>query len=99
LGVVRYSLPSRRDLESIRRYIAADNRDRAQALTRRIRARCRDLGALPTQGRLRDDAPFSFEVRSVAVYPYVVFYRIVPGGVQILRVIDGRRDLGTIFFE
>jgi plasmid stabilization system protein ParE len=54
---------------------------------------------MPTQGRIRDDAPFSFEVRSVAVYPYVVFYRIVPGGVQILRVIDGRRDLGTIFFE
>jgi hypothetical protein len=32
----------------------------------------------------------------IPVYPYVVFYRIALGNVpQVLRVIDGRRDLGT----
>jgi hypothetical protein len=34
------------------------------------------------------------------VTPYVVFYRIAPGNVpQVLRVVDGRRDLGTAFFS
>jgi integrase/plasmid stabilization system protein ParE len=80
--------------------IAADSGpERADSVIRRIRERCRLLEGAPAQGRVRDDAPIADEVRSVPVTPYVVFYRIAPGNVpQVLRVVDGRRDLGTAFF-
>jgi plasmid stabilization system protein ParE len=99
--LARYRLtgPARRDLTAIRRYIAADSSpERADSVIRRIRARCALLGIATAQGRVRDDAPIADEVRSVPEWPYVIFYRIAPGNVpQVLRVIDGRRDLGTAF--
>lgn len=100
--MARYRLtgPARRDLEAIRRYIAQDSPDRAAAVIKRIRDRCRLLEVAPVQGRVRDDGPpIAGEVRSVPAPPYVVFYRIAPGNVvQVLRVIDGRRDLTTVFW-
>jgi toxin ParE1/3/4 len=99
--LARYRLtgPARRDLAAIRRYIAQDSPDRADAVIKRIRDRCRLLEAAPAQGRVRDDGPpIAGEVRSVPVPPYVVFYRIAGNVVQVLRVVDGRRDLGTAFF-
>jgi toxin ParE1/3/4 len=36
-------------------------------------------------------------VRSMPVHPYVVFYRVRNEAVEIVRVIHGRRDIGTIF--
>jgi hypothetical protein len=38
-------------------------------------------------------------MRSVPVPPFVIFYRIAGNVVQVLRVIDGRPDLGTAFFS
>jgi plasmid stabilization system protein ParE len=99
--LARYRLtgPARRDLAAIRRYIAADSSpERADAVIRRIRDRCAALSFAPAQGRVRDDAPIADEVRSVSEWPYVIFYRVAPRNVpQVLRVIDGRRDLGTAF--
>jgi toxin ParE1/3/4 len=97
---VRITGPARRDLKAIRRYIATDSPDRAQAVVDRILDRCALLGVAPAQGRVRDDGPpIAGEVRSVPVPPYVVFYRIAGNVVQVLRVVDGRRDLGTAFFS
>jgi toxin ParE1/3/4 len=99
LARVRLARSARRDLRLIRSYIAADSPDRAAAMIDRILDRCALLGATPAQGRIREDLNVSFELRSVPVHPYVVSYRIVGEVVQVLRVIDGRRDLGTAFFS
>jgi plasmid stabilization system protein ParE len=78
----------------------ATSRKTADAVIKRIRDRCRLLEVAPAQGRVRDDGPpIAGEVRSVAVYPYVVFYRIAGNVVQVLRVVDGRRDLETAFLS
>jgi toxin ParE1/3/4 len=90
LARVRLTRSARRDLKLIRNYIAADNPNRATAMIDRILDRCSLLGASPAQGRIREDLDVSFELRSVPVYPYVVFYRTVDNVVQVLRVIDGR---------
>ena len=101
--MARYRLTprARRDLAAIRRYIAADSSpQRADAVIRRVRERCRLLEGAPGQGRIRDDAPLAEEVRSVPEWPYVIFYRIAPRNVpEVVRVLDGRRDLGTAFIS
>ena len=35
--------------------------------------------------------------RSIPVDPVVIVYRIAADAVEVVRVIDGRRDFGTIF--
>jgi plasmid stabilization system protein ParE len=93
LARVRLARSAWRDLKLIRHSIAADSPKRAAAMIGRILDRCVLLGATPAHGRIREEA------RSVPDHPYVVFYRIAGGVVQVLRVIDGRRDLGTAFFS
>ncbi len=45
-------------------------------------------------GRLRPElAP---GVRSFPVRKHVVFYRLVDGDVQVVRVLDGRRDIPAL---
>jgi hypothetical protein len=38
-------------------------------------------------------------MRSLAASPHVVFYRVVDGVPEIVRVLDGRQDIEDIFRE
>jgi plasmid stabilization system protein ParE len=51
--------------------------------------------ATPLLGRARDDLLAG--VRSIAVHPTVVFYRIGKETIQVVRVVDGRRNLAAVF--
>lgn len=46
-------------------------------------------------GRLRPD--IAQELRYFTVGKYLILYRAVPDGVQIVRVIHGARDLPNLF--
>jgi plasmid stabilization system protein ParE len=46
-------------------------------------------------GRARDDLLPG--VLSIVVHPTVVFYRVGRGTIDIVRVIDGRRNLAALF--
>ena len=50
------------------------------------------LLTMPQAGRLRHE--FRENLRSFAVENYVIFYVTVPRGIDIERVIHGRRDIG-----
>lgn len=49
------------------------------------------LGVFPEGGRLRPE--FGIDVRSYPIVPYVVFYRVRKGDIEVLRVIHGHRDI------
>jgi toxin ParE1/3/4 len=49
----------------------------------------------PLAGRSRNELRPG--LRSIAVGPYILFYRIIDGQPEIVRVLDGRRDLENIF--
>lgn len=51
----------------------------------------------PLAGRLRDEV--RSDLRSIATSPHIVFYRIVQGRPQIVRVLDGRQDIDEIFAD
>ena len=46
-------------------------------------------------GRTRDDLRPG--IREIVVYPTVLFYRLADDRIEIVRVVDGRRDLAAIF--
>ena len=51
----------------------------------------------PFGGRSRDDVRPN--LRSFAIRPHVIFYRVINGIAEIVRVLDGRRDIERIFTD
>jgi toxin ParE1/3/4 len=64
-------------------------------MVRQIVAACLPLAEYPLAGRSRDELRPG--MRSVAASPHVVFYRVVEDRAEVVRVLDGRRDIEDIF--
>jgi toxin ParE1/3/4 len=75
--------------------IAEDNPVAADRWLDTVDAKCQLLAQMPEAGRRRPElAP---DLRSLPVGSYVIFYRPVPGGIQVIRVLHGARDLPALF--
>jgi toxin ParE1/3/4 len=83
------------DLVEIWDYVADDSEAHADAFVEKIDEKFRSLAARPYIGRKRDE--LGEDLRSFPVGRYVIFYRPLPNGVEIIRVLHGARDLDTIF--
>ena len=84
------------DLIVIWSTVAAENPAAADRLLDRIDAVCIMLASYPEAGPRRDDIALGF--RYFPVRPYLVIYRVVaPDLVEVVRVVDGRRDLENLF--
>ena len=86
---------ARNDLSEIWAYIAADNETRADAFVDLIDQKFQALASHPHLGRSRDELDEG--LRSFPVGKQVIFYRVVPAGIEIVRVLHGSRDLNAIF--
>jgi toxin ParE1/3/4 len=80
-----------RDLDSIWSFITVDNPRAADAMIDRLTDTFNMLLTMPQAGRLRHE--FRENLRSFAVENYVIFYMPVPEGIDIVRVVHGRRDI------
>lgn len=86
---------ARQDLIEVWKYIAADNSTAADALLDRIDESCRTLAEHPQLGPSRHDIRPG--LRYFIVGEYVILYRTIDDGVEIVRVVHGRRDLSGLF--
>ena len=88
---------ARLDLIEIWEFVARSSAARADRLTESIDAKCRLLAQFPEMGRSREElAP---GVRSTLVERYVILYRPLEDGMEVLRVIHGSRDLPRALLE
>lgn len=69
--------------------------DVADAHLRDIERAAANLTEFPQAGVVRDEIVPA--IRSIVVYPTVVFYRIGSASIDIVRVVDGRRNLAALF--
>ncbi len=83
------------DLVDIWLYVADDDPAAADALLERIGHSCELLATHPEMGRSREE--LGRGLRSHTVGRYVVFYRSVPEGIEVARVLSGYRDLDALF--
>lgn len=95
MAFVRLSRRAVRDIEGIAVYIAQDDPNAAAEYVDRLQARFQILAENPRMGRDADD--FGVDVRAFPIGNYVVFYRAVSGGVLIVRVLHGARNLAQVF--
>jgi toxin ParE1/3/4 len=87
-----WSPQAERDVREIWAYYAVRaSAEAASKVLRTIEAAVGRVANLPMAGRPRDDLRPS--LRSVLAHPYLIFYRLKDGGVEIVRVLHERRDL------
>ncbi len=81
------------DLTAIWDYIAADNPRAADTLLVRIEATFDMLAETPFAGR--DRSELRAGLRSFPIGNYLIFYMPTPNGVDVVRVMHGRQDIGA----
>jgi len=91
----RVSDEARADLDEIWIYIAQDNPVAADKYMKVLVSRFPTLASMPLMGRPREE--LSPRLRSFPVGRHVIFYRPMDNGVEIVRVLDGARDLPPLF--
>jgi len=81
------------DLAEIWDFIADDSEGRADTFIDLLDRKIHTLARRPNIGRARE------ELRSFPVGRYIIFYRAISKGIEIVRVLHGARDLETLFHE
>jgi toxin ParE1/3/4 len=77
-------------------YIAEDNAPAADRLLARFDEAVRKIVLQPFIGKsVHEIAP---GIRFIPVGSYLIFYRVVDRGVEIVRILHGARDIGADFF-
>lgn len=89
------SMEAESDLEEIWSYIAKDSPKRADNFIDRIHAKCKVIVDMPEVGVERDEILPG--VRSFPIGRYLIFYRIKPDHVEIVRILSGYRDIEALF--
>jgi toxin ParE1/3/4 len=77
------------DIEGIARYIAQDSPRAAARWYEEIYASCRRLGEMPGMGVARFD--IRPELRTFPAGSYLILYREITGGAEIVRIVHGAR--------
>jgi toxin ParE1/3/4 len=86
-----YTPEAKQDLRQITRHIAGDNLPAAREWLSKTRTICELLAAQPGIGQRVRTKRFS-DARRHVVGNYLVYYRPVETGVEILMVVHGARD-------
>jgi toxin ParE1/3/4 len=104
MNVIHRHHKARQDLVDIFRYYAREAGLRvARRFFAQVEATFTRLAGMPGIGTHYDlDHPALAELRFFPVArfrKYLVFYRPVPGGIEVLRVLHGARDIDSILAE
>lgn len=100
MGTVHIRPRAEADLDEAYLYIAEDGVEAAERLLAAARSDMRKLADMPGMGASREySRP---ELRDVRSWPikgfrnYLIFFRPVPDGIEVLRVLHGARDVDAI---
>jgi toxin ParE1/3/4 len=69
----------------------------AERFLDKIDRKFKRLSQFPQMGRQRDELYPG--LRSVPLEDYLIFYRLVANGIEVMRVVGGYRDLEALFRE
>ena len=91
----RVSRQAKDDLLEIWVYVATDSAANADRLYRILHGKLTSLGDSPYMGRSRPE--LGPGIRSFPVGNYVVFYRVLPDRIEVVRVLSRFRDINALF--
>jgi toxin ParE1/3/4 len=91
------NLLASRDLNDIADYFAENSLEAGDRFFRTFDRKCKQLVAFPNSGK--SYATIRPDLRGLSLESYVIFYRVLDDGIEILRVVSGRRDFPSLFEE
>ncbi|MBW4556799.1 MAG: type II toxin-antitoxin system RelE/ParE family toxin [Trichormus sp. ATA11-4-KO1] len=86
-----------RDLNEISDYFLIINLAAGEKLFQEFNNKCRKLAKFPNMGR--SYAHIKPSLRGLPLDGYIILYRVIDNGVEILRVVSGRQDLEALLAE
>ena len=91
------SQPAIKDLEEIIDYFSSRNLEAGERFINEFEKKCKYLANFPNIGPSYDHLKAS--LRGLSLAGYIIFYRIIDDGIEIIRVVSGYRDLESLFLE
>jgi len=95
MPVIRRTAQAEEDLIDIWLYIAQDNPGAADHLLDEIEEKFSLLADHPQLGPARPD--IAEDCRYFPVGSYLILYRLIPDGIEVVRVVQGSRRLENLF--
>lgn len=84
------------DLECIGDYISEDNPSRALTFVQELREKCRRLAEMPKSAPARPE--LGRNIRSRPAGNYVIYYRPLSEGIEVIRILHTRREVEPDMF-
>ena len=88
------TLPACRDLEAISDYFLASSVEAGDRFVKAFEQKCQHLARFPYIGK--SYARLKPNLRGLLLMDYIIFYQVIEDSVEILRVVNGYRDLKDI---
>ena len=85
------------DLEEISDYFVENNVEAGERLFQKFSQRFQSLTRFPKLGKLYPN--LHPEIRGLLEQNYIIFYRISSESIEIVRIVDARRNLLELFKE
>lgn len=92
---LRFTEAVAKDLEEIYTYIADDSLAAADRVMSRLQKHWKLLAENPGIGRKRDNLESG--LRSAPEGNYIIFYRAIDSGIELVRILHSSRDFEQIF--
>lgn len=93
MGQYRVSDIAEEDMRAIWRFVSEDKPVAALELVEALHAKCRLVADAPRSGHL---LRVGSEIRQAFVGRYVIYYRPLSDGIDVLRVMSGDRDAPNV---
>lgn len=85
------------DLSEIIDYFVRINIDAGEHFIEKFNKKCQYLANFPNMGR--SYANIKADLRGVPLENYIILYRVVNSGIEIVRVVSGYQNLESLFVE
>ncbi|MBD2002201.1 MULTISPECIES: type II toxin-antitoxin system RelE/ParE family toxin [Cyanophyceae] len=85
------------DLDEISNYFLACNLEAGERWFQAFNERCKQLVRFPEMGR--GYPQIRSYLRGLPLEGFIIFYRVKDDVIEIMRVVSGRRNLGSLFAD
>ncbi|NEP56881.1 MAG: type II toxin-antitoxin system RelE/ParE family toxin [Symploca sp. SIO2G7] len=85
------------DLDEISDYFVSRSVEAGEKFVNEFEQKCKNLVNFPNMGRSYAEVEPS--LRGVPLEGYIILYRVIENGVEIVRVVNGYRDLTSLFSD
>jgi toxin ParE1/3/4 len=85
------------DLDDISDYFLERNIQAGEQLLQEFTKKCQNLAKFPTMGK--SYSQIRFDLRGIPLQGYIILYRLIDDGLEIVRVVNARQDLESLFAE